>query len=153
MWRLSTQDKDFSDSVNKFLLCLRQNTHEKAIRRRIFKLLIPVRLATHQWSTKIPLCEICEIICHSSNNSIKKIMPIGDTYLATRQLLHCKQRNIFIICKQFNIFVIIHVHSLHHYLQREEEMNLEILTLGELSKIQLEILLKKNPSLYYPRDT
>jgi hypothetical protein len=114
---------------------------------------IPVRLATHQWSTKIPLCEICEIICHSSNNSIKKIMPIGDTYLATRQLLHCKQRNIFIICKQFNIFVIIHVHSLHHYLQREEEMNLEILPLGELSKIQLEILLKKNPSLYYPRDT
>jgi hypothetical protein len=32
-------------------------------------------------------------------------------------------------------------------------MNLEILPLGELSKIQLEILLKKNPSLYYPRDT
>jgi hypothetical protein len=44
-------------------------------------------------------------------------------------------------------------HSLHHYLQREEEINLEILPLGELSKIQLEILLKKNPSLYYPHDT
>jgi hypothetical protein len=90
---------------------------------------------------------------HSSHISVTKIMKIEQTYLATKEPLNCKQRNIFIICRQFNIYILLHVPCLHDYLQQEEEMHVEVLPLGRMNKDQIDSLLKKNGAIYYPSAT
>jgi hypothetical protein len=64
-------------------------------------------------------------------------MKIGQSYLATKELLNCKRRNVFIVCRQFNIYILLHISCLHNYLQEEEELDLEILPLGRNIKWNL----------------
>ena len=149
IYRISTNNKLFNECINNYLKFLLHNSYHKRLRHIIFKFLLPIKLSTHKWTTSIPLCNLCKHQTKVNNINIIKIMYINKYYIAIKEPLQCKTKNIHIIYEKDDEFHMILVTSLHEHLHKENNKNINILPIGLLTENKIKNLIKKHKNIQY----
>jgi hypothetical protein len=145
----TTDSRSFSVAVNKYLVFLLSKPH-RHVRRTIFNFLLPLKLSTHKWTVEIPLCSECK--CKSTINGIlvKKILKIDANYVAIKEPINCKTKDIHLIIKNkesHNLHYVTSLHALFH--SGRVAKNVDILPIGSLDNFKLKRFLTKHPSVNY----
>ena len=141
-WRISNNNKEFSNGVNSYLshLLLSSAPLFKRVRKSIFRFLLPVKLMTHYWTTNFSLCAACVLNVQLYNLSIEKVFCIDGKYVSVKIPANCKTSPIHVILKKDKSSYIIHVlPSIHWMLQNQHKhfANSTLLPLGSLNCTKL----------------
>ena len=109
---------------------LSTHAYYRRIQKAIIHFLLPIKLDAKTWTTKIPLCSVCQHLVEQRNSHIKKIMHFEKNDVAIRMPINCKSKNIHIILRNRNeneSTTLINISSLHTYLQKNKKENIDIL--------------------------
>jgi hypothetical protein len=149
VYRQTTDSRSFSLAVNKYLGFILSKAH-RHIRKAIFQFLLPLKISTHKWTVEIPLCGECKGISNLNGISVVKILKIDANYVAIKEPLNCKSKDIHFIIKSESGFNLHYVTSLHVLFHSGRVMkNIEILPIGQLQDFKLKRFLSKHPSVNY----
>jgi hypothetical protein len=151
IYRQTTDSQSFSSILNKFLSLLLSNAPHKRIRKKIFKFLMPIKISTHKWTVKIPLCSRCTNTLSSRNLSIRKILKIDNKYLSVKEPINCSTSPIHLISLFKNSQCHLQqISSLHSFMQTQQIPEDTIfLPIGQLEENKLQRFLVKHPSIIY----
>jgi hypothetical protein len=148
-YRLSNDNFHFTSSINKYLPFLLHNKYHKQLRHQIFRFLQPIKLSTHKWTTKIPVCSVCQAQIKLKKAKLEKILPIDNKYCAIKEPINCTSKNIYLIIQHGENFNLQYSQSLHSYLQDSFTEDINILPIGKLTHRKLQSLLIKFTSIQY----
>ena len=150
-YRICTDDRQFTQSVNKYLPYLQHSQYHRRLRRHVFKFLLPIKISSHKWTTTIPLCSQCRHNILINNIKVQKIMVIDSTqYIAIRQPLNCHSPNVYIVMQYpSEKFLLRHISSLHIFLQSANIKNINIMPFGQMNDGKLQSLLTKYKSIEF----
>jgi hypothetical protein len=147
-WRISTNDQYFTQSINTYLPFLQSTSYHRLLRKNVFKFLQPIKVSTHKWTTILPICETCNNVIEKLNIYLHKILKVQMRYIATKCPLNCKSQNIHILLnKDATSFQLLHVFSLHQYLQNLSIRDANILPIGFLNLRKMKEFLIKHPTV------
>jgi hypothetical protein len=123
----------------------------KRIRKKIFHFLVPIKISTHKWTVKIPLCSSCTHTLSSRNLSIRKILKIDNKYISIKEPLNCSTSPIHLISLFKNSQCHLQqISSLHSFFQDQQiPEDTILLPIGRLEDAKLQRFLKKHTSIIY----
>jgi hypothetical protein len=145
-WRLSNNDKYFTETIKKFLPFTENKPY---LQRAIRQYLMPVQLSTNKWSSNILLCQTCEQLTYKKCIVINKTHMINGKIIATKMPLNCQVENIILLQIKKEECILHSVTSIHIYLQDDAVRNVNLNPIGHYNQIYIQQLLRKHPTIQH----
>ena len=151
-WRFSTSDYYFSRTIKQFMAKLGGNVYYDRLNKHISEFLSPITKRKKEFTTKIPLCDKCIQTVNNNKINVVKILKVEENYVAIKEPINCKTKNIHIIIQEHNstrLTTVILTLSLHEFVNKNTMREYTIMPIGKINESKLINILKKNNTIQY----